>query len=215
MLNGDSGDDRLVGSLGNDTLNGGLGNDSLSGSAADDFVFGDAGNDTLDGGQGSDVIFGGDGNDSLIGSLSGSPDAPEGFFEDYLVGGAGSDTLKGFAAVTGSGGDSTVQSFEKDQLVGGGTVDKNGIVTDFSGDGVKDVFLLGDEKGAFYTAARDKDYALILGLEKGIDELSFNPSVTYQLQLGSQITQLDTLIFAKLPGGNDLIAIVAGVNLIN
>ena len=214
LLNGDSGDDTLLGSLGNDTLNGRLGNDNLSGSAGDDFVFGDAGNDTLDGGQGSDVIFGGDGGDILLGGPSGSPDAPEGFFEDFLVGGAGSDTLNGFGAGAGSGGDGT-QLFERDQLIGGGAVDRNGTVTDVSGDGVKDFFVLGDAKGAFYTDAGDRDYALILGFEKGIDELQLSPSVTYQLQTGSVITQLDTLIFAKLPGGNELIAIVANVNLIN
>ncbi|WP_229455035.1 calcium-binding protein [Nostoc sp. CHAB 5715] len=213
LLNGDSGDDTLLGSLGNDTLNGGLGNDNLSGSAGDDFLFGDAGNDTLDGGQGSDVIFGGDGNDSLTGSLSGSPDAPEGFFEDFLVGGAGSDTLNGFGAGAGSGGDATVELFERDQLIGGGAVDRNGIVTDVSGDGVKDFFVLGDAKGAFYTAAGDRDYALILGFEKGIDQLQLSPAVTYQLETKSQITQLDTLIFAKLPAGNELIAIVANVDL--
>ena len=205
----------LQGTSANETLNGGGGNDSLNGGLGDDLLFGDAGNDTLDGGQGSDVIFGGDGNDSLTGSLSGSPDAPEGFFEDFLVGGAGSDTLNGFGAGAGSGGDSTVELFERDQLIGGGAVDRNGTVTDVSGDGVKDFFVLGDAKGAFYTAAGDRDYALILGFEKGIDELQLSPSVTYQLQTGSVITQLDTLIFAKLPGGNELIAIVANVNLIN
>ena len=215
LVNGDSGDDTLLGSLGNDTLNGGLGNDNLSGSAGDDLLFGDAGNDTLDGGQGSDVIFGGDGNDSLTGSLSGSPDAPQGFFEDLLVGGAGSDTLNGFGAGAGSGGDATVRLFEKDVLVGGGAVDRNGNITDISGDGVKDFFVLGNAKGPFYTAAGDKDYAVISGFEKGIDELLLSPSVTYQLQTASQISQLDTLIFAKLPGGNELIAIVANVDLIN
>ncbi|MCC5664996.1 hypothetical protein LC653_13975 [Nostoc sp. CHAB 5784] len=213
LLNGDSGDDNLPGSLGNDTLNGGLGNDNLTGSEGDDFVFGDAGNDTLDGGQGSDVIFGGDGNDSLTGSLSGSPDAPEGFFADVLVGGAGSDTLNGFGAGTGSGGDDTVQLFERDELIGGGVLDRNGIVTDVSGDGVKDFFVLGDAKGAFYTVAGESDYALIFGFEKGIDQLQLSPSVTYELQTASQITQLDTLIFAKLTGGNELIAIVANVDL--
>jgi Ca2+-binding RTX toxin-like protein len=208
ILNGGSGNDQLSGSIGNDALNGGLGNDTLTGSEGDDLVFGDADNDTLTGNNGSDVIFGGDGNDFLLGGTNGSPDAPEGFFEDFLVGGAGSDTLNGFGGGTGT-------SFERDQLIGGGAADRSGTVTAFSGDGVKDVFVLGDANGAFYTSAGDNDYALILGFEKGIDELQLSPSVTYQLQTASQITQLDTLIFAKLPGGNELIAIVANVNLIN
>ncbi|MCL6749462.1 hypothetical protein KBT16_00065 [Nostoc sp. CCCryo 231-06] len=198
----------LQGTNADDTLNGGSGNDSLNGGLGDDLLFGNAGNDTLTGNQGSDVIFGGAGNDSLLGGTNGSPDAPEGFFEDVLVGGAGSDTLNGFGGGTGT-------SFERDELIGGGAVDTSGSVTDISGDGVKDVFVLGDAKGAFYTAAGENDYAIILGFEKGIDELLLSPSVTYQLQTASQITQLDTLIFAELPSGNELIAIVADVNLIN
>ena len=214
LLNGDSGDDTLLGSLGNDTLNGGSGNDELSGSVGDDLVFGDAGNDTLDGGQGSDVIFGGNGDDILLGGPSGSPDAPEGFFEDFLVGGAGSDTLNGFGVGGGtSDANGTAKLFERDVLVGGGAVDTSGNVTNVSGDGVKDVFVLGDAKGAFYTAAGDKDYATILGFEKGIDQLQLSPAVTYKLQTKSQISELDTLIFAQLPSGNDLIAIVASVDL--
>ncbi|MBD0387629.1 MAG: calcium-binding protein [Nostoc sp. C3-bin3] len=206
LLNGDSGNDTLLGSLGNDTLNGGSGNDQLSGSAGDDLLFGGTGDDTLDGGQGSDVIFGGDGDDILLGGPSGSPDAPEGFFEDFLVGGAGSDTLNGFSPSRGT-------SFERDQLIGGGAVDNKGDVTNISGDGVKDVFVLGDANGSYYTSAGDKDYATILGFEKGIDQLALSPAVTYKLETRSQITELDTFIFAQLPGGNDLIAIVANVDL--
>ncbi|MDZ8223229.1 calcium-binding protein [Nostoc sp. ChiVER01] len=214
LLNGDSGNDTLLGSLGNDTLNGGSGSDQLSGSAGDDLVFGNAGNDTLDGGQGSDVIFGGAGDDILLGGPSGSPDAPEGFFEDFLVGGAGSDTLNGFGVSGGtSKGDGTAKLFERDVLVGGGAVDASGNVTNVSGDGVKDVFVLGDAKGAFYTDAGEKDYATILGFEKGIDQLQLSPAVTYKLQTASVINKLDTLIFAQLPGGADLIAIVANVDL--
>jgi Ca2+-binding RTX toxin-like protein len=212
LLNGDSGNDTLVGSLGNDTLNGGLGNDNLSGSAGDDLLFGAAGDDTLDGGQGSEVIFGGDGDDILLGGPSGSPDAPEGFFEDFLVGGAGSDTLNGFGAATGTS-DGTVELFERDVLVGGGAVDNKGDVTNISPDGVKDVFVLGDANGSYYTSAGDKDYATILGFEKGIDQLALSPAVTYKLETKSQISGLDTLIFAQLSGGNDLIAIVANVDL--
>ncbi|MBD2724741.1 hypothetical protein H6G96_00020 [Nostoc sp. FACHB-892] len=190
----------------NDTLNGGSGNDSLNGVLGDDLLFGNAGNDTINGDQGSDVIFGGNGNDNLIGGRSGSPNAPEGFFEDFLVGGAGSDTLNGFSPNRGT-------SFERDQLIGGGAVDNKGDVTNISGDGVKDVFVLGDANGSYYTAADDNDYATILGFEKGIDQLALSPAVTYKLESKSQITELDTLIFAQLPNGNDLIAIVANVDL--
>jgi len=196
----------LQGTNADDTLNGGSGNDSLNGGLGDDLLFGNAGNDTLDGGQGSDVIFGGAGNDSLLGGTNGSPDAPEGFFEDVLVGGAGSDTLNGFGGGTGT-------SFERDVLIGGGAVDTSGSVTDISGDGVKDVFVLGDANGFYYTAAGENDYAIILGFEKGIDQLQFPPTGNYKLQTNSGVN--DTLIFAELPSGFEPIAIVVDVDLVN
>ena len=194
------------GTRANDTLNGGGGNDSLNGGLGDDLLFGNAGNDTINGADGSDVIFGGNGNDNLIGGFSGSPSAPQGFFDDFLVGGAGSDTLNGF-------GGARARVFERDELIGGGAVDNKGDVTNISGDGVKDVFVLGDTKAPYYTAAGDRDYALILGFEKGIDQLGLSTAVNYTLEVRSQITEVDTLIFAQLPGGNELIAIVANVNL--
>ena len=196
----------LLGTNADDTLKGGSGNDSLNGGLGDDLLFGNAGNDTLNGGQGSDVIFGGDGDDNLIGGRSGSPNAPQGFFEDFLVGGAGSDTLNGFSTGRGT-------SFERDVLVGGGEVDNQGDVTSISGDGVKDVFVLGDANSSYYTSAGERDYATILGFEKGIDQLELSPTVNYKLETKSQITELDTLIFAELPSGSNLIAIVANVDL--
>lgn len=206
FLDGGSGDDSLNGGLGNDTLYGGLGNDALFASLGDDLLFGQAGNDTLNGSDGSDVLFGGDGNDNLSGGTNGSPNAPQGFFEDFLVGGAGSDTLNGFGGGTGK--------FERDVLVGGGAVDKTGTITNFSADGAKDVFVLGDANGPYYTAAGSKDYAIIYGFEKGIDQLQLSPAVTYAFGTGSIFSKLDTLIYAKLPAGPDLIAIVANVNLV-
>ncbi|MCC5643681.1 hypothetical protein LC607_12130 [Nostoc sp. CHAB 5824] len=206
FLKGDSGDDNLNGGLGDDNLNGGLGNDILFASLGDDLLFGEAGDDTLNGSVGSDVLFGGDGNDNLSGGPNGSPDAPQGFFEDFLVGGAGSDTLNGFGGGTGS--------FERDELVGGGAVNQAGDVTNFSLDGAKDVFVLGDANSSFYTAAGSKDYAIIYGFEKGIDQLQLSPTVTYRFGTVSNGSGLDTYIFAKLPSDSDLIAIVANVNLI-
>ncbi|MCC5606615.1 hypothetical protein LC612_07385 [Nostoc sp. CHAB 5834] len=196
----------LQGTNADDTLNGGSGNDSINGGLGDDLLFGNAGNDTINGAEGSDVIFGGDDNDNLIGGFSGSPSAPKGFFEDVLVGGAGSDTLNGF-------GGTRARLFERDELIGGGAVDNKGDVTNISGDGVRDVFVLGDTNAPYYTTAGDRDYALILGFEKGIDQLQLSTAVNYKLQTGSVITELDTIILAQLPGGNELIAIVANVDL--
>jgi Ca2+-binding RTX toxin-like protein len=54
-LNGNAGDDVLVGSQGGDSINGGFGND---------YIDGDPGNDALDGGPDTDTIDGGTGTDT-------------------------------------------------------------------------------------------------------------------------------------------------------
>jgi Ca2+-binding RTX toxin-like protein len=76
MVNGEAGNDSLVGSVSLDSLSGGDDNDTLEGN-------GD--NDTLDGGNGNDSLNGGDGNDSLVGGAG----------NDTLIGGTGIDTLNG------------------------------------------------------------------------------------------------------------------------
>ena len=75
-LNGEAGNDYLVGGAGDDTINGGDGNDVL---------IGDGGNDTLNGGAGNDFMSGGGGNDTLNGDSG----------DDTLLGGSGDDTLNG------------------------------------------------------------------------------------------------------------------------
>ena len=121
-LNGDLGNDTLIGSNGNDTLNGGAGNDAASGGAGNDTIFGGLGNDQLGGGAGNDFIDGGDGNDfvngeagndSILGgnggdTLKGADGA------DTLNGGAGNDNLNGMA-----GDDSVLGGVGKDTLAGG------------------------------------------------------------------------------------------------
>ena len=121
-LNGDLGNDTLIGSNGNDTLNGGAGNDAASGGAGNDTIFGGLGNDQLGGGAGNDFIDGGDGNDfvngdagndSILGgnggdTLKGADGA------DTLNGGAGNDNLNGMA-----GDDSVLGGVGKDALAGG------------------------------------------------------------------------------------------------
>jgi Ca2+-binding RTX toxin-like protein len=74
-VDGDAGNDRLLGLGGADTLRGGAGNDTLEGGDGDDQLFGGAGfdnlvggigNDTLDGGLDIDTMTGGDGNDTYF-----------------------------------------------------------------------------------------------------------------------------------------------------
>jgi Ca2+-binding RTX toxin-like protein len=206
FLDGGDGKDFITGDFGNDYLLGGNGNDRLFGGAGDDIVFGDDGNDLIDGSIGSDVLFGGAGDDNITGGANGDPNAPEEFFVDFLVGGSGRDTLNGFGGGNGN--------LERDILVGGGAVDADGTLIDISGDGVRDIFVLGNDQVPFYSAAGDEDYALILGFENGIDQLQLSPTVGYSFGIGSTVTGLDTFIFANLSNGtSDLIAIVAGVDI--
>lgn len=71
----------LEGNSGNDLLIGGSGNDDIYGGAGRDTLIGNAGNDSLDGGSGNDRLEGGIGADELDGGLG----------TDVLIGGTGAD----------------------------------------------------------------------------------------------------------------------------
>ncbi|WP_254508784.1 cadherin domain-containing protein [Anatilimnocola floriformis] len=86
-INGDAGDDIIIGGAGNDLIRGGEGLDYIAGRGGNDFIFGDSGNDYLYGDDGDDVILGGDNDDFIWG----------GFGNDVLNGGAGRDQLYGFS----------------------------------------------------------------------------------------------------------------------
>lgn len=121
-INGDAGDDVLLGGgdadkvyggAGFDLVRGGLGNDTLDGGADDDLLYGEVGADLMYGRQGNDVLIGGDGNDTIYGStgadliLSGKIDASLdddlallALLDDWSNGGdyqATADYLEGFA----------------------------------------------------------------------------------------------------------------------
>jgi uncharacterized delta-60 repeat protein len=83
-LQGDDGDDTLIGSNKRDDLQGNRGNDVLIGQAGDDSLDGGSGNDSLNGGDDYDKLRGGEGNDTLEGG---------GYFDQYQ-GGRGNDVYK-------------------------------------------------------------------------------------------------------------------------
>lgn len=202
FLDGGGGDDLMTGDFGNDYMVGGEGNDRMFAGLGDDLVFGDAGDDLIDGSVGSDVLFGGAGNDNLLGGSNGDINAPEGFFEDFLVGGTGSDVLNGFGGGAGN--------IEIDWLVGGGAVDADGFIVDFSDDGDPDTYVLGDENTPYYASAGFDDYALIFGLASN-DTLQLSTAVEHSFASVAFFTPNDTAIFAELPdGSSDLIGIVVG-----
>ena len=208
QLFADLGNDQLFGGDGNDKLYAGLGDDDVFGENGDDNLNGDLGQDNIDGGSGKDqldggadddVLFGGEGNDTLKGGTG----------DDTVVGGKGEDTLTGFGSTSGN-------NPEIDTLIGGGNVtfdDQGNANVDIAGDGVKDTFVLGDDSKVFYAQAGTNDYVKIVGFEPGIDQLQLSPTATYTFGTDSIFSNLDTVIFANLPSGQDLIVIVAGVKI--
>ena len=124
-LDGEEGDDTLVGGGGGDELFGGDGADQLFGDSDDtpvanqgnDYLDGEAGNDYLRAYGGNDTLFGGIGNDSLQGEagddyLDGEAD------DDILEGGDGDDQLFG-----GLGNDGLLAGAGDDYLDGGEGID--------------------------------------------------------------------------------------------
>lgn len=87
-IDGEEGDDTLIGSAFNDVIVGGEGNDNITGADGNDVLLGNNGNDLLNGARGADTLLGQTGHDSL----SGGDDA------DALLGGEDDDTLHGQAA---------------------------------------------------------------------------------------------------------------------
>ena len=125
ILFGEEGDDYLSGGDGDDILYGGDGDDILHGDAGDDVVYGGDGDDILHDGDGEDIVTGGAGDDRIVASLDGDADifdggeghdtldysaATESLTIDLAGGQAtgaeiGQDTITGFEAVMGGGGD--------------------------------------------------------------------------------------------------------------
>ncbi len=108
-INGNSGNDTLIGWGASDTIYGGQGDDviyagypntpypidgvilaiyeqspvTLRGNAGNDFISGGNGNDSVEGNDGNDTLIGGDGNDTILGGLG----------DDLLTGGRGVDVF--------------------------------------------------------------------------------------------------------------------------
>jgi Ca2+-binding RTX toxin-like protein len=78
QVNGQRGDDTLIGGSGADTLNGGDGNDNLVGGSGDETLIGGDGNDAVDGNQGADMALLGAGNDRFTWDPGDGSDVVEG-----------------------------------------------------------------------------------------------------------------------------------------
>ncbi len=128
-LAGDAGIDRIKGGLGNDLILGGTSIDSLNGDAGNDTILGGDGTDTLVG-DGADTIFGDAGNDNLRGDQGadilsggdGDDTASGGDGNDTITGDAGNDSLLGNSAldsISGGEGDDTLDGGRNDDILNG------------------------------------------------------------------------------------------------
>jgi Ca2+-binding RTX toxin-like protein len=113
MIIGGEGNDRLVGGCAGDKIYGGAGNDLIIGNGGNDIIFGGDGKDWIYGGSGNDLIDGGNGNDKLFGD-SGNDLIYGGEGNDLVLGGIGNDVIYG-----GPGNDRLFGSWGKDEISGG------------------------------------------------------------------------------------------------
>ena len=114
-LNGEAGNDFIIGGRGNDTISGGDGRDVLHAGGGNDTASGGAGNDIIDGGAGNDTLNGDAGDDNLSGD-AGDDTVNGGDGADRILGGRGADILNG-----GAGNDlsSAVDGDDEDTVDGG------------------------------------------------------------------------------------------------
>ena len=116
-MNGDAGNDSLIGGSGADSFLGGIGDDYSVGNSGRDWLVGDDGNDQLDGGADDDAVSGGAGNDTLLGG-AGNDRIAGAAGADSLNGGDGIDTLNG-----GAGDDVLTGGLGNDAMNGGSGMD--------------------------------------------------------------------------------------------
>ncbi len=118
LLLGELGADTIRGGDDADTIRGGWGSDLLVGDAGDDLIEGAGNSDQLEGGLGNDILRGQAGNDTLIGG-----DGDDGLAGhvgiDFLDGGAGNDVLLG-----GDGNDNLTAGAGNDTALGGAGIDR-------------------------------------------------------------------------------------------
>jgi Ca2+-binding RTX toxin-like protein len=113
----------MDGEAGNDTLIGAAGNDVLTDLSGHNTVTGNGGNDTIAVGSGNDFIAGGAGDD-LITATGGTNWIYTGLGNDTVHGGAGRDYIigagTGASELLGNAGDDVIYGSDGDDLIGGG-----------------------------------------------------------------------------------------------
>ena len=119
--------DTIFAGDGDDVVNGGAGNDTINGGAGADILVGGAGADTISGGLGDDVVEGGLGNDTLYAAGGfdtvvynhASSAVTVNLAAQSATGGDGTDLVRGFYNVYGSGfGDFIIGDVNNNSLFG-------------------------------------------------------------------------------------------------
>lgn len=91
--------DNLIGGLDNDSITGNAGDDSLSGSGGRDYVDGGIGRDRVDGGSGNDILRGGAHNDRMFGGDGADIYYGDGGDDSFYSNGVYSDTINGGSGI--------------------------------------------------------------------------------------------------------------------
>ncbi|MCT7961650.1 hypothetical protein NG791_13315 [Laspinema sp. D1] len=121
IIQGQAGDDTIIGSQADDTIVGNAGNDTLYGNVGNDSLLGNQDNDTIAGGPGNDIIRGVSGNNVLYGDLTREGlSLEEGFGNDIIFGGIGDDLIfgnQGDDTLDGEGGTDTIYGGQGNDLI--------------------------------------------------------------------------------------------------
>ncbi len=121
IIQGQGGDDTIIGSQADDTIVGNDGDDTLYGNVGNDSLLGSQGNDTIAGGPGNDIIRGVAGNNVLYGDLTREGlSLDEGFGNDIIFGGIGNDLIfgnQGDDTLDGEGGTDTIYGGKGNDLI--------------------------------------------------------------------------------------------------
>jgi Ca2+-binding RTX toxin-like protein len=166
FLDGEEGNDTLMGWGKDDVLYGGTGNDWLVGDAPDlvlageyhgsDYLDGDDGDDILIAGGKNDTLYGGAGNDELQGDGINTQLAGAHHGDDFLDAGSGSDLLIGGGkndTLYGGGGDDTLVGDAKAAELGGGFHGDDFL----DGESGKDVLIGGGKNDTLYGGDGDDE----------------------------------------------------------
>lgn len=228
LLQGNAGNDSLIGAAGDDTIYGGQDNDVIDVGGGVNFGQGNKGNDTLTGSGTADTLLGGQGNDNITGAgflngnlgddrVSGSGQLfGEGGKDTLTSIGSGNDTLSG-----GDGDDSIVAGLGKDSITGdagddtisitgGGNVIAGGAGSD------KFIFGAGNTSTGNVPAIIDWDGAhdtlSFLGFTPNPSDYTTATAATYAdaLVTASRLTMQNHFSFVAVQVGPDVILFAGG-----